>query len=69
MYPEPSTPSIPAPVPHAASALQKHVLLYFNHVFNERHIEKFKALRDAFSPYGNRFTLFYSENGDLIAPA
>lgn len=56
-------------MPTESSPPQKHVLLYFTHVFNERHMVKFKALRDAFSPYGETFTLFYSENSDLIAPA
>ncbi len=67
----PSEPSIAvtlAPTPASLSTRQKHVLLYFNHVFNKRHLEKFEALRDAFSEYGDTFTLYFAENSDLVAP-
>lgn len=48
---------------------QKHALLYFTHVFNERHFKKFKALQQAFFRHGDTFTLYFSESGELTAPS
>lgn len=65
MHPEHSTSSSPV----SSRPSQKHALLYFTHVFNERHLKKFQALQQAFARHGETFTLYFAQTGELTAPS
>lgn len=48
---------------------EKHALLFFTHLFNKRNFAKFQTLQKVFSKYGDTFTLYFAETGELNAPA